>query len=153
MNPRRISLAGVVLASVLAAAGCGPSGPTTIPIRGEVIFQGKPLRDVPFGLVHYLPKTAEGRQATGRLQPDGTFELTTFKNADGVVPGEYDVVVAAYSGQTEMTREQVEASAGAGIPKARQLIPEKYSQPTTSGISDTVNSDHSGFKRIELTDE
>jgi hypothetical protein len=84
MNTRCICLAGLTLASV---AGCGSSGPTTIPIRGEVIYKGAPLKDVPQGLVHYLPKTSDGRQASGRLQPDGTFVLTTFKNADGVMPG------------------------------------------------------------------
>ena len=141
------------LSVVLAAlAGCGSDGPTVIPIRGDVVFKGAPLRDVPQGLVHYLPKTAEGRQASGRIQPDGTFVLTTFKGGDGVVPGEYDIVVSAYATGPELTRAQVEATRGVGINKPRLLIPQKYTEVTTSGLTDTVNSDHSGFRRIELTE-
>jgi hypothetical protein len=151
MNSRRlVSIAGLLLTTVLVA-GCGRSGPTTIPIRGEVTFKGAPLKDVPQGLVHYIPKSSDGRQASGRLQPDGSFVLTTLQNGDGVMPGEYDIVVSAYSARAELSREQVEAAHGV-VPKPGLIIPEKYTEPTTSGLSDTVNSNHSGFKRIELTE-
>ena len=142
--------AGVLITALLA--GCGPTGPTVIPIRGEVFYKGTPLKDVPQGLVHYIPSTADGRQASGRIQPDGSFVLTTFKKADGVVPGEYSIIVSAYSRAAKLTREEVEARAGRGITPPRLLIPEKYTDPTTSGLSDSVDSGHSGFKRIELTD-
>jgi hypothetical protein len=151
MSTRCLFLASVSFA-LAGVAGCDSGGPTVVPIRGDVLYKGAPLKDVPQGLVHYLPKTSEGRQASGRIQPDGSFVLTTFKKADGVVPGEYDIVVSAYTTQPELSREQVEAAHGVGIPKARLMIPEKYTEPTTSGLSDTVNSDHSGFKRIELTE-
>jgi hypothetical protein len=147
---RTFGIAGVLLTSVLTA-GCGSSGPTTIPIRGEVIYKGAPLKDVPQGLVHYIPKSSDGRQASGRLQPDGSFVLTTFQDGDGVVPGEYDIVVSAYSARAELSRAQVEAARGV-VPKPGLIVPEKYTEPTTSGLSDTVDSNHSGFKRIELTD-
>jgi hypothetical protein len=151
MSTRIVLLAGLSLA-VATLAGCGSDGPTMVPIRGEVLFKGAPLRDVPQGLVHYVPKTAQGRQASGRIQPDGSFVLTTFKGGDGVMPGEYDIVVSAYTTGPKLTRAQVEATRGAGIEKPRLLIPQKYTEATTSGLSDTVNSDHSGFNRIELTE-
>ena len=135
---------------MMVAGGCGSNGTTTIPIRGEVLYNGAPLKDVPQGLVRYMPKSPEGgRQASGRIQPDGSFVLTTFKSADGVVPGDYDIVVSAYSSQPR-SRQEVEASGGAGV-QPRLIIPKKYTDPTTSGISDLVDSDHPGFKRIELT--
>jgi hypothetical protein len=150
MSTRCIFLASLSFA-LAALAGCGSDGPTVIPIRGEVLYKGAPLKDVPQGLVHYLPKTSEGRQASGRIQPDGSFVLTTFKKADGVVPGEYDIVVSAYTTQPELTRAQVEAARGV-VPKPGLMIPEKYTKPATSGLSDAVDSNHSGFKRIELTE-
>ncbi len=149
MTARLIYVLSLSLA--MAAGGCGSDGPTTIPVRGEVVYKGAPLKDVPQGLVHYLPKGSEGRQASGRLQPDGSFVLTTFKSGDGVVPGEYDIVVSAYSAKAELSREQVEAARGV-VPKPGLMIPEKYTEPMTSGLSDTVDSNHSGFKRIELTE-
>ena len=151
MDTRRIvCIAGLLLATILVA-GCGRSGPETIPIRGEVYFKGAPLKDVPQGLVHYIPKSPDGRQASGRLQPDGSFVLTTFQSGDGVMPGEYDIVVSAYWARAELSREQVEAARG-NVPKPGLVVPEKYTEPTTSGLSDTVDSNHSGFKRIELAE-
>ena len=75
--------------------------------------------------------------------------MTTSKKGDGVVPGVYDITVSAYSG-TSLSREQVEAGDRASGPKL--LIPSKYLEPGSSGLSDTVDSDHSGFKRIELNE-
>ena len=114
------------------------------------MYKGTPLRNVPQGLVKYLPKSDDARQASGRIQPDGSFVLTTFQNADGVTPGEYHVIVTAYTTQ-QLSREQVEAASGA-VGQPRLLIPEKYTDPNTSPLTDVVDSDHSGFKRIELTD-
>ena len=151
MSTRCIFLASLSFA-LAALAGCGSDGSTLIPIRGEVLYKGAPLRNVPQGLVKYLPKSDAARQASGRIQPDGSFVLTTFQNADGVTPGEYHIVVTAYTRQPEMTREQVEARGGAGLQAPRLLIPEKYTDPNTSPLTDTVDSDHSGFTRIELTD-
>jgi hypothetical protein len=149
MSTRCIFLASLSFA-LAALAGCGSDGRTLIPIRGEVLYKGAPLRDVPQGLVKYLPKSDAARQASGRIQPDGSFVLTTFQNADGVTAGEYHIVVTAYTTQ-QMSREQVEAAGGA-VAGPRLLIPEKYTDPNTSPLTDTVDTDHSGFMRIELTD-
>ena len=115
-------------------------------------FNGAPLKNVPQGLVRYMPATGDGRQASGRIQPDGTFVLTTRQKADGVMPGEYNITVSAYTRQAELTREEVEARGGVGIAAPRLLIPEKYTDPNESGLSDTVDSSHSGFIRLELSD-
>jgi hypothetical protein len=131
-------------------AGCGSSGPEMVPIQGEVLYKGAPLLSVTQGIVRYSPKQAgtAAREATGRIQPDGTFVLTTFKKADGVVVGEYDITVSAYS-NPPLTREQTESGVKTAGPKL--MIPSKYLTERTSGLSDSVDSGHSGFKKIELT--
>jgi hypothetical protein len=149
MTTRCVFLASLSCA-LAALAGCGSDGPTLIPIKGEVLYKGALLRDVSRGHVMYLPKSPDARQASGRIQPDGTFVLTTFQNADGVTPGEYQIKVTAYATQ-QLSREQVEAAGGA-VAGPRLLIPEKYTDPTTTPLSDIVDNNHSGFKRIELTD-
>jgi hypothetical protein len=142
---------GAVIAVLVTFTGCGSDGTRTIPIRGEVLYKGAPLINVPQGLVRYIPKTPDsGRQASGRIQSDGSFELTTFKRADGVVPGDYDIVVSAYSSEPP-SRQEVEASGGA-VTGPKLMIPKRYTDPTKSGLSDTVDDDHVGHKRIELTD-
>src|SRR5215218_9115621 len=105
--------------------GCKSSGPRMVQIRGTVSYKGAPLTNVTQGIVRYSPKAAGSgaREATGRLQPDGSFVMTTFQKDDGVVEGEYDITVSAYSGQV-LTRQQTESGATSAGPKL--LIPDRY---------------------------
>ena len=71
----------MVLVAVLCllAAGCGgPSRPETVPVSGRVTYQGKP---VPMGQIMFYPD--QGRPATGAIDADGNYRLTTFTTADG----------------------------------------------------------------------
>jgi hypothetical protein len=143
---------GLVLV-VWMITGCSSSGlPDMVPIRGEVLYNGEPLKE---GNVVYLPtKAGQGRQATGAIQADGSFVMTTLKEADGVMQGEYNLVIYAYEphpGEPK-SREEHEALAESCEILRGFLIPEKYTSPNTSGLSDRVDGDHSGFKRIELRD-
>jgi hypothetical protein len=123
-----------------------------IRVRGTVLYKGAPLTNVTQGIVRYSPKDggSAAREATGRIQPDGSFVMTTFQKDDGVVVGEYDITVSAYSGQ-ELSRQQTESGVHSAGPKL--LIPERYLKPSTSELSDTVAAGHSGVKQIELTDK
>jgi hypothetical protein len=136
---------------VLEATGCGSHGPKMIPIHGDVSYNGAPLVNVTQGIVRYSPKQIDPltREATGRIQPDGSFVLTTFQKGDGVVEGEYDITVSAYS-SPGLTREQTESGERRGAPKL--MIPEKYLKSNTSGLSDSVKAGHSGYKKLELKD-
>jgi hypothetical protein len=119
-----------------------------VPIRGEVFYNGKPLTE---GTVLYLPTKAGGRQARGDIQPDGTFRLTTLRDGDGAQKGEYGVVVIALKPHPgEPSREEIEQAGG--MIQRGSLIPEKYNLPETSGLTDVVDENHSGSKRLELTD-
>jgi hypothetical protein len=77
--------------------GCGSSdGPyvaTTVPVKGKVSYKGKPLTQ---GEIVFEPKSA-GREAHGNIQPDGTFELTSFKSGDGAIAGTHRVAVSGTS--------------------------------------------------------
>jgi hypothetical protein len=123
-----------------------------VPVRGEVVYNGSPLKE---GTVVYLPaQTGDARQASGGIKPDGSFALTTFKNGDGVVPGDYNIVVYSFAPQAGEvpSRAELEGAAEAGKPQRQVIIPEKYTTPTTTPLKDTVDSNHSGFKRLELMD-
>ena len=141
----------VVVCLVLPGlSGCGRSGgPEMVPIHGDVSYNGAPLQNVTQGIIRYTPKESgtAAREATGRIQPNGTFVLTTFKAGDGVVAGEYNITVTANSSPM-LTREQTESGAKQAAPKS--MIPEKYRNASTSGLSDKVSSSHSGVQKIEL---
>ena len=135
---------------VVCAAGCGSgSALDTIPVRGSVTFEGKPLT---VGEVRYVPTDKKnGRVARGVIQPDGTFELTTLESDDGALAGDYRIVVIVYSKQFESEEAMIAAKEALGARvKDRPPIPARYYRPETSGLTDRVDENHSGYKKIEL---
>jgi hypothetical protein len=119
-----------------------------IPIRGEVLLDGQPMRE---GTVIYAPQQrGSGQQASGGIQPDGTFEMTTLKRGDGVRLGAYGVAVYAMEPHPGEPKSREEVEAMGGNIRRGFLVPEKYADPATSGLTDTVTPEHSGFFRIEL---
>ncbi len=84
-----------ILALVLLGPtmGCGANGagtmPSLVPVTGKVTFKGQPLTT---GTVRFEPDDY-GRPATGKLQSDGTFVLTTLTDGDGVVAGHHRVSI------------------------------------------------------------
>ncbi len=131
--------------SLVALSGCGGSGlPGTVPIRGKVVFQGKPLAT---GTVLYSPVDAKGRQARGELQSDGTFTLTTLEADDGALPGEYQVVILAYAPHPgEPGRGDVPADAPPPKIERGFIVPEKYTIPEETPFQDTVDDQHPGYR-------
>jgi hypothetical protein len=87
---KSIGLAAMFLA---VCWGCGPAGrgvaPSLIPVKGKVTYKGQPLIS---GTVRFEPDDF-GRPASGKLQSDGTYVLSTAKEADGVVAGSHKVSI------------------------------------------------------------
>src|SRR5437764_3720406 len=103
--PRPLSLALLHSASSLAAmaaislalVGCGKPVSSRTPVykaSGKISFEGQ----VPEGaLVVLHPKNASSPTAlrpTAHVQPDGTFQLTTYETGDGAPVGDYVVTVS-----------------------------------------------------------
>jgi hypothetical protein len=87
-----------VLAAVFLLAGCGSDGPTTVPVGGQITFDGEP--PPADGAVYFAPiKVAAGfprRPGRARFGQDGSYEATSFADGDGLVPGEYRVSVECW---------------------------------------------------------
>lgn len=89
---RHAVVAGAFLVLPLIS-GCGrsraaPFAGMTIPVRGTVHYKGQPLTG---GSITFEPDG--GREAHSSIGPDGSFQLTTFQNGDGAVPGTHRVAV------------------------------------------------------------
>lgn len=83
----------IALAALAAAplAGCGRSN---VRVEGTVVWaDGTPAGELA-GSVVQLEPPSNGVGARGVIGPDGTFRLSTEREGDGVVPGEYRVCVA-----------------------------------------------------------
>lgn len=108
----------------IIAAGCTKSdNPKTYPANGKVTYRGQAVAN---GIVLLTP-TESGHAATGSLEKDGTFHLTTFQKGDGAVPGKYHVAVQAFPAE------------GAGLPGAEFAgkpppVPLKYMSAASSGL-------------------
>jgi hypothetical protein len=111
--------AAALLAVSLALAGCD-SKPKLVPVSGRVLVDGQPLTT---GVVQVVP--AGYRAASGKIGPDGRFTLTTSAEGDGCVIGTHQAAVVAHE------------TLGPGAQKWH--APKKYIDPTTSGLSVTVD--------------
>jgi len=138
-------LPALLLAALLPAAGlgCGSGRPPTARVEGEVTVAGRPL---PTGRIIFYP--AEGRSATGAIEPDGGFRLTTYDPGDGALLGEHVVTVTAMQVTGTAPRSFEEELRGQGMEtgEARWLIDPKYGRRETSPLRATVERGGNRFR-------
>lgn len=126
----------VALAGASLLAGCGGKH-EVVPVEGKVTYNGTPLR---FGSVAFQPEI--GPRASGDIQPDGTFRLSTYGQFDGAIPGKHRVsVVCAEHQDPAAAKKNVDPEGTFGRP----LIPEKYYFPETSGLEVEVKDQNAPF--------
>ncbi len=135
-NHRGAWVCAAVALLAMALAGCGEGFPDTVSVRGRVRYQGKPVSQ---GTVTFHPATLQGatlhRPAVGMLEDDGTYRVQTFRRGDGVMPGNYVVVIRSFTGgPTEAEPDR----------PRNWLIPEKYGSAATSDLTATIPADASG---------
>ena len=108
-----------ILAAVTSCVGCDDGKPAIVPVSGQVLIDGNPLD---FGFIRFAaPNT---RPAMGRLDSDGRFTLTCYKEGDGAVVGNHRVAVMAHE---PLSGEQIKWHA-----------PKKYSNYATSGLTQEI---------------
>lgn len=131
----RAARLGLAAAVAVLGAGCGRSLPRTSEVRGRVTLDGGPLE----GAAILFQPMDGGVPARGSSTADGAFVLSTFQEGDGAVPGRYRVAVS----KVEVTGVAAtpDGLSGPGTPggvKERSLIPKRYADPATSGLTAEV---------------
>lgn len=140
-------LVAAVLTSLVP--GCGTS--EYRPVSGIVTVEGEPLKT---GRIKFHPE--EGRPASGVINQDGSYSLTTIDEGDGAKPGEYKVTVEAIDSKTvgQRPKSLAEEMAGVGADTQTQtetLIDPKYSVKTTSGLTATVKNSGNSDINFDVT--
>lgn len=120
MNSSRLTSVGSLLIAVLLLTGCGDNRPHRVPVSGQVLIDGQPLKH---GFVRFIP--AGARPSGGKLDEQGRFTLSCFDGEDGAVPGKHQVEISA--------REMLSAT------KVRWYAPKIYSDFGTSGIEQEIS--------------
>lgn len=80
---RFLSLLGISLA-VAALTGCGEAATSKAQVKGKVTVNGEPVKG---GTIVIAPAIGSGELASGDVQPDGTFVMSTSKANDGAPIG------------------------------------------------------------------
>jgi hypothetical protein len=132
----------------MATVGCGSS--STSPVAGVVLLDGKPVANA---AVQFVAQSESGRDATGQTDQSGEFTMSTFKPKDGVVPGDYKVVVsplgAADTSQYASAEEAMSAASKAAPKSAAPAFPQKYTRGDLTPLTQKVPV--SGKLKLELT--
>lgn len=134
-------------------AGCGGEDdkwaderPTPVPATGTVLYQGEPVAEA---TVLFIP-IGHNHAATALTDETGQFQLQTFDPGDGAVPGEYKVTVRKVEVITAggAAQDDVEAPP----PVERSLLPVKYADANTSGLTASVKDEGENTFNFELTE-
>jgi len=130
----------------LVLSGCGPANPFgTVPVTGTITVNGEPMEGVS---ISFTPADESGMTAYGMTIADGTFQLTTggAPFGTGAKPGSYRVTFSKVDAGQMVSLADHEAgvvSRGGGPAAPTYLIPQKFSDPKTTGF-DPVEVKKSG---------
>jgi hypothetical protein len=123
-----LCLLGITAILLLVTSGCGGSSGEfqLAPVKGKVIYNGQPVTS---GSIHFRPiavqgakEGMQGKPASGQVQSDGTFVLTTFRQGDGAIVGKHEVSYIPATGGAETYQDQPEKSPYLGlVPKEKQV--------------------------------
>lgn len=131
--------------SLAVVIGCGDDGGLgkRYPVSGKITYQGKP---VPLGNIFFVPVKAEaGRAASGAINSEGWYKLSTAGGEDGAYAGDYKIrIMALESDNTQVLANAPKGGAGKqddvlkATAAAKKLIPAKYEYEETSELKAKV---------------
>ena len=137
MNCSMFSRSLLVIATALCLVGCNSSNLTTV--TGKVTYNDKPVTT---GTVSFV--SADKPTAYGNIGPDGTYALMTDKPGDGATPGSYQVSIVALEDMGDRMPEDRD-------PLPPPVIPDKYSNAATSGLTAEVEAGKDNVIDFDLT--
>ncbi len=136
-------ISSILCLSLLIVSGCsrGPEGPVIVPVKGVVIYKGKPLEG---GQVSFIPdrkKGTTGPMAMGNINEKGEFVLRTTNPDDGAIVGAHKVVISYYKSTP------FDPNNPSPPLKDISLIPAVYADETTTTLTAdvTTNKDNNVF--------
>jgi len=140
MKRRLYWMSALIVTAV--AIGCGPSDDVQVyPVKGQITFNGKPM--VGGGSIAFYPINGQAGKAPGGLiKEDGAYELTTYAEGDGSMPGDFRVVivqVTVQEGAPTADGEKVRAAPISTVAEGDR-IPAIYSDPYNSPLTAKVEA-------------
>jgi ribosomal protein S12 len=126
----------ICILAISIFVGCNSGKLKTYPVQGQVVFEdGSPVK------VGTVETKAFGKsvQATGSIGTDGSFTLTTYRDNDGAIAGEHEVVIVQFIPIEEIPNYR---------PSTMGVVHRKHASYSTSGL--TMNVVPNGENKIKL---
>jgi hypothetical protein len=146
----RCAPAAVCLALAAGLAGCGGNskGVTLYAVRGKVLYKGEPAAgaDVVFQLKNDQSK--DPVRPTGKVRPDGTFLLTSFRPDDGAPAGDFNVLIRWYK-EGKVVHEKGKKRAH-NVPV--DFLQDRYADPAAPRFTATVKTETTELSPFEIKD-
>ena len=127
----------------------------TARVRGRVTYNGEPVTR---GFVTFFPQSGgerganPGKRATGEIDENGYYELSTYGDRDGAVVGTHLVTLDVHRGMgARRDVKGVEKPEKGKKAAATRPFPDRYSDTKTSGIEVEVEPGRNEIN-LELTD-
>jgi hypothetical protein len=138
----------------LAIAGCGSGRPPMGKVKGTVNYKGQPVAN---GAITF--EVAGNRPASGKISSGEIIDVVTFEPNDGVPVGTAKVAVIANSAVAS-SAPPAGSDPGVGTKigadymggNAKPLIPAKYNNPKTSGLTFEIKKGDNDLGAIDLKD-
>lgn len=145
-QPKGYCLIGALVS--LSLVGCSDQ-PVVYPVRGHVLTSdGSPVE---FGLLEFR-NSASKLNARARIQADGSFQLTTFKEADGAVAGTHQAIIVQQV-VADMPRPHQQTSEHEHVPKQHRehrFVDRRFANYETSPLVFVVEPKGENVISIEV---
>ncbi len=149
----RVLTSAVLTVSV---AGCGGGAFEVVPAGGSVQFNGAPVSAGSITMVPVAAAGAEpGKPAKAELRADGTFELSTYGQFDGAIPGRHTVIYEGPEAEEAEEAEEGESETETADPnarKARNTAKQRTALQVQAGTEVEVKSGSENRFVIELVE-
>jgi hypothetical protein len=139
-----------VVALCLWSLGCGGAAgrPPLARVSGTVTHNGKPVTS---GSVVFTPvsdsQSSAARIATGQIESDGSYTLTTFDTGDGAVLGQHIVTVESRGTGEDIKKLNVKPGGTIAYKLPKTTIPDRYNKPDRTPLKHTVEA---GSNKINI---
>lgn len=139
LNLSRRSISCYVLPFLFAVCSVtsGCSEQKSFPVEGKVTFKGGGDAKELAGYGVTFESQEQKVSASGEVQADGTFKMSTFTEGDGAVPGKHKVAITPKPPELDK-------------PSPKPLIDLRYADPAQSGIEVEVKKEKTNPITIEV---
>jgi hypothetical protein len=139
------ALVALLFAALLAGCDNSSAGPETVAVAGTVTFRGSPVESANV-IFQPLDQSNSGPASQAVTDGNGRFELTTHvgvgKFKPGIVPGKYAVTITKLD----------TASISNTLAPPKNLLPQKYANANTSGLTANVPAAESSEFNFSLSE-